>query len=827
MTDADGGPTEATCTVVGVAEVGDRLCASRQRIVVVDHGSGAAGVLAVLGLDVAAAEALVAGEVAAGQVVDPGEGGGSDGDHGPDGPGGPPEVLVELRPAAVGDVTAQVLVGGEIVGTVTRTPAGVADAVLGILTRDRLARGSGTHLHGAALADRDGRAAVVLAPSGAGKSTLAAHLAASGLRLLNDEQVALHPAPGLLSGFTRPVAVKPGGAAHLPEPVASGHGRTAATTLVPAAELGAAHALTGQPVVVVLPERRAGPSVVGEPLTALDAIEALAANNLDLAHDPRAALEAYAWLARSAPVVRVGYETSRHGAVLVRSLLAEPPAFPPRASPMAPTVAVEPQRPPASGWRLRAAPGVVTVVADDGALLASPTGSRLVRVNERGADSWAGLPRPRWPADPDGRTFLADLVTAGVVEERWPDPGSEPPSLAVVAGRGPGAIGPAHDLAPELASVLARLAEASSSARRGDAWAVVLGAPASPTRRAAFRRWLDGAGLVALGADHPPGRRGAATRAGRLRSASTWVVPLPGLAGSIRYLALARRGATVVVLHHGSVQLESVHRGARRALAAVARRHPVRVLCTGGASTAEVAEALGLRVDAVVALPVTAPQLPVGEAPGDREALRAALGVGPERLVVVSVATPTTAADLHRTLTVAAAVEGRGVPVHLVLVGRGPVAAAGGRLARELGPDPALTVVDAPDVVDGFLLGADVHLLTADAPAGPRRVVAAMHAGLPTVAVGRGPGAALVEASGGGWVIEASATGRDADAVAQRLHHLALAPSARRRAGDRALAWARANHTTAAIDAAVASLLPPHHRHAQLPPDGPGGGAAG
>lgn len=60
----------------------------------------------------------------------------------------------------------------------------------------------------AAVVEKNGRAAILIAPVGAGKSTLTAALVLSGWRLLSDEFMLINPATGLIQPLPRPIILK-------------------------------------------------------------------------------------------------------------------------------------------------------------------------------------------------------------------------------------------------------------------------------------------------------------------------------------------------------------------------------------------------------------------------------------------------------------------------------------------------------------------------------------------------------------------------------------------------------------------------------------------
>lgn len=311
--------------------------------------------------------------------------------------------------------------------SLTSAPSSAADSVLGVLTRTRLdSEPRRLRLHGGAVADPSGRAAVVLGLSGAGKSTLIAHLAHSGLRLINDEQVTLFPDQGVVAGFTRPVAIKPGGTAHLPEVVAATLEETGATMLVTARALGTDHCLSAQPVVTVLPERaRDGEDDLPswELLSPGRAVEALLANNLDLENRPVEGLRAAVWLAEAGPVVRLRYRHAAEACVEVQRLLDEPPArFEERTATVVDHavgrdlaqlsgVTSGGQTVPPVDYSV--SPQVLSVDLGDEVLVYQRATRGVALFNAAGTELWRRLPLEAGLIDPEGLAFVAELVDHG------------------------------------------------------------------------------------------------------------------------------------------------------------------------------------------------------------------------------------------------------------------------------------------------------------------------------------------------------------------------------------------------------------------------------
>jgi hypothetical protein len=68
----------------------------------------------------------------------------------------------------------------------------------------------GLTIHGAAVADHDGRAVLVVGPSGAGKSSLTAGLLTNGYGYLTDEVIALDDTLTTVTAYPRSISLKPG-----------------------------------------------------------------------------------------------------------------------------------------------------------------------------------------------------------------------------------------------------------------------------------------------------------------------------------------------------------------------------------------------------------------------------------------------------------------------------------------------------------------------------------------------------------------------------------------------------------------------------------------
>jgi hypothetical protein len=385
--------------VHSVAAAGGALVVTRRLLRVRDHGTGLGGAVA----DALGSDLHTDGH---GEVDDAGT------------------IDVELRPAPPSEAGAdlvQVAIGFDGATEPARhgsaAPA-VADLVLSALTRHHLdADRVHPRLHGGAVVDADGRALLVLGASGAGKSTLVAHLAASGLGLVNDEQLAVHRDQGVIAGFTRPVAIKRSGVGHLPSTVRAPASGDPDVVLLRADDLGSRRVLTGRPVLIVLPERgEPGDQVSWRQLGAPAAVAALCEHNLDLEDRPVRALEDFAWLVSRAPVVRLGYDDAAEAVPQLLALLDAPPEAPRIEW----ALHVEPDggsAPPVTPRSARRVVGAHTLEVGADVVVLDPSLRTAVHLDATGAAVWWSLP---WHdvAPPDERlwAFVEELALLGLVE---------------------------------------------------------------------------------------------------------------------------------------------------------------------------------------------------------------------------------------------------------------------------------------------------------------------------------------------------------------------------------------------------------------------------
>jgi hypothetical protein len=144
------------------------------------------------------------------------------------------------------------------------------------------------HVHAAA-ATKDGRAAVMAAQRDTGKTTTVAHLVAAGWHFITDETVRLPADSDEITGFPKPLSIKPGGRAlveHLePWMVPAAHEEPDLFGFVSVGASGGQVAERGRPHLVLMLRRFTGPDARTKPLVRAlepaDAVVALMQETLD------------------------------------------------------------------------------------------------------------------------------------------------------------------------------------------------------------------------------------------------------------------------------------------------------------------------------------------------------------------------------------------------------------------------------------------------------------------------------------------------------------------------------------------------------------------
>lgn len=316
------------------------------------------------------------------------------------------QLAVELRPGVGGAVLVSSTGRAPLEFRADEVPAEVLGRVCGL----ELSLAHGTWLHGAAVTD--GTATVlVVGESGAGKSTVTAHLCALGLDLLSDEQVAVHPAEGLVASFTRPVLLKPGALTWAPPAaVAAAQGHASGQqVLVRPGELGVRCVLAARPTHLVLIRRDDATSTSVRSLGHAEAAQRLCEHSLDLAARPEAALDGLGWLGATVAAADIGYPSSEQGAAAILQWVAATP--PPE--PTQRRVRTWTPEPGAEG--LVADPAVLALDVDDEVVLFHRTTRVVLRLNAAAAAWWHELPVPHDPGAPLDE-LSGTLVEHGLVD---------------------------------------------------------------------------------------------------------------------------------------------------------------------------------------------------------------------------------------------------------------------------------------------------------------------------------------------------------------------------------------------------------------------------
>jgi hypothetical protein len=267
------------------------------------------------------------------------------------------------------------------------------------------------HLH-AAMATLDDHGVIIAAERDTGKTTTVAHLVARGWSFVTDETVRLTTGSNKLSGFPKPLSIKPFGrqlVAHLEPwmiPPVDEHERF---RFVPIGASGATLSDGGLPCVVVLLRRSWGdPSTVGavaHRLHPADAVVALMQETLD-AERFGAAAERLAVLAAATHCYELIRGTPGDTADEIERLVGLDPAEPMDVGVLPPSAAFN--------------PGVVSVALGDRAVVHDEASGRILALDEGATRVWRQL--GGWSVDPeidiDGpviRPLVAQLRALGVL----------------------------------------------------------------------------------------------------------------------------------------------------------------------------------------------------------------------------------------------------------------------------------------------------------------------------------------------------------------------------------------------------------------------------
>jgi hypothetical protein len=268
------------------------------------------------------------------------------------------------------------------------------------------------HVHAAA-ATKAGRAVVVAAHRDVGKTTTVAHLATRGWGFVTDETVRLSVGTDDVTGFPKPLSIKPGGTASVtclePWMLPDGGDGPDGFRFVPMGATGAALAQGGAPHLVVLLRRPlddgalAGP--VPQRMHPADAVVGLMQETLD-AERFGAAAARLAALAAASHCYELTTGTPEATADVIETLFALDPVDPVDVCVLPPSVAFN--------------PGVVSVAVGDRTVVHDTSSGRIFALDAGGTRVWCRL--GGWTVDDgidvDGPViapFVAQLRALGVL----------------------------------------------------------------------------------------------------------------------------------------------------------------------------------------------------------------------------------------------------------------------------------------------------------------------------------------------------------------------------------------------------------------------------
>jgi hypothetical protein len=266
------------------------------------------------------------------------------------------------------------------------------------------------HLH-AALATNEGAAVIIAAERHTGKTTTVAHLVARGWAFVTDEMVQLSPHTDKVTGFRKPISIKPGGSevlGHLEPwmvPSANGAKRSDGFSFVSIGATGATVVDGGRPHLAVILMRPSGPEegAHAEPLHPADAVVALMQQTQDAERFGPAVVQ-LAKLAASTRCVDLTTGTPTETADAIEALF--------RLDPEPVDVAVHPASDAFS-------PGVVSVGLGDRAVIHNTITGRIFALDPGGTRVWSQL--GGWSEDaidvdgPIMRPFVAQLRAFGLL----------------------------------------------------------------------------------------------------------------------------------------------------------------------------------------------------------------------------------------------------------------------------------------------------------------------------------------------------------------------------------------------------------------------------
>jgi hypothetical protein len=268
------------------------------------------------------------------------------------------------------------------------------------------------HVH-AGVATRNGRAVIIAAERNTGKTTTIAHLVRRGWNFVTDETARLTPGTTEVSGFPKPLSVKPGGRVHVDHlepfmipPVGEG---PEGFRFVPIGATGAKVVRGGTAHLVVLLRRPADGiapfAPVSRRLHPTDAVVALMQETLDAGRFGSAALQ-LATLAASAHCYELTIGTPAATAEAIEALFEVDAVAPAQVRIL----------PPSAAFR----PGVVTVAIDDRAVVHDVDSGLIFALDDGATRVWQKL--AGWSPDdeidvhgPVIRPFVQQLRELGVL----------------------------------------------------------------------------------------------------------------------------------------------------------------------------------------------------------------------------------------------------------------------------------------------------------------------------------------------------------------------------------------------------------------------------
>jgi hypothetical protein len=268
------------------------------------------------------------------------------------------------------------------------------------------------HLH-AALATKAGRAVVIAASANTGKTTTVAHLVARGWGFVTDEAVRLSPVTAVVSGFPKPVSIKPGGhklVPHLERWLIPPPGEGADQFRFVAMGASGAEVVDGgvPHLVVVLrrpPDGAPATSPAAHAIHPADAVVALMQETFDAERFGSAAVQ-LATLAAASHCYEVTTGTPTETADAIETLCRLDPPEPVEVCVLPPSDAFS--------------PGVVTVAIGDRAVVHDTTSGQIFAFDPGGARVWRKL--GGWTVDDeidvDGPVigpFVGQLRSLGVL----------------------------------------------------------------------------------------------------------------------------------------------------------------------------------------------------------------------------------------------------------------------------------------------------------------------------------------------------------------------------------------------------------------------------